>query len=121
MTPPPGHLGRMELTLIQRAGDDRISNMPKHRESASRVRPLFDQYLLLTGSAQADNPADMAPYVDLVADILHLAASRGVDHEHLLKTATMHFEAEAITPDDVDPMIVATSQWIRLRDDLDRS
>lgn len=87
-----------------------IHNTPSHRESASRVGPILDLYIQLLGCEPADNTHDISMYVDLVADILHLAASRGVDYEQILPSARMHFEAEAITPDDL-AMIVTPHRW----------
>jgi hypothetical protein len=89
--------------VSHRTDEEGVASTSVAREAASRVGPLLDQYIRLSGCTQADDPQDEAPYVDLVADVLHLAASRGVDHEHLLKTATMHFEAEANPPDTLAP------------------
>jgi len=78
---------------------------PSHRESVSRVGPIFDLYIQLLGREPADNTADISIYVDLIADLLHLATSRGVDHEQVLSSARSHFEAEAITPDDLTMIV----------------
>lgn len=66
-----------------------------NQDRASRVEEHFVLYATGRDGDLHPSPADMASYcADMIADLLHLAASEGWDAERVLRLADLHFQSE---------------------------
>jgi hypothetical protein len=86
-------------------------------DKSANVDVLFDFYVVRTSASYESvhgARTDPANFVDMITDLLHLGASRGVDHAEVLAGAAMHFEAEAgLVPGDESP----DTHWPTRKDD----
>ena len=64
-------------------------------DRASRVEELLEYYAKGRDGDIAPSESELPDYcADMIADLLHLAASNGWNAERVLRLADMHFQAE---------------------------
>lgn len=64
-------------------------------DRASRVEELLEYYAKCRDRRWHTSESELPYYcADMIADLLHLAASNGWDAEDVLRRADMHFQAE---------------------------
>lgn len=78
-------------TVVWNPGFREAGSPYTNEERAHHAAHALSVYLARKGGSQDDDDYNIA---DLLGDLLHLAASKGLHFEPLIQTALLHFEAE---------------------------